>query len=122
MNIIEKLYILFKYRKIGVDLFGNKYFESPKVNNHTKLRKRVIIYNGIIEASKIPAIWHTWLHYYILTPPNHLEEDEKGWYKDKVPNLTGTKLALNVYKKNMKVNTISHYKAWKPSSLKKGLI
>ena len=26
-------------------------------------RKRWVIYNGVVEASRVPADWHGWLHY-----------------------------------------------------------
>ena len=42
---------------IGEDEFGNKYYENKK------RKKRWIIYNGEIEATKIPVEWYSWIHF-----------------------------------------------------------
>ena len=38
------------------DNSGNKYYESKK-------GKRWVIYNGEVEASKIPNEWYSWMHH-----------------------------------------------------------
>ena len=56
-------------------------------------RKRWVIYNGIVEASKVPAEWHAWLHYTAEAPLSTANEFE--WQKEHLPNLTGTLLRLS---------------------------
>ena len=41
---------------IGKDHLGNKYYQN-------KSGKRWVIYNGEIDASKIPEEWYSWLHF-----------------------------------------------------------
>ena len=41
---------------VGEDNSGNKYYES-------KSGKRWVIYNGEVEASKIPSEWYSWIHH-----------------------------------------------------------
>ena len=41
---------------VGKDTSGNKYYES-------KSGKRWVIYNGEVEASKIPSEWYSWMHH-----------------------------------------------------------
>ena len=38
---------------VGEDEFGNKYYEQKKSSNP----RRWVVYNGIVEASKVPAHW-----------------------------------------------------------------
>ena len=45
-----KLKTIFYGKLVGMDSFGNKYYKS-------KAGKRWIIYNGEIDASKIPNEW-----------------------------------------------------------------
>ena len=40
----------------GSDYFGNKYYQN-------KSGKRWIIYNGEVDATKIPNEWYSWMHY-----------------------------------------------------------
>ena len=56
-------------------------------------RKRWVMYNGDVEASRVPPEWHGWLHYTTDTLPPAGGLPRKTWQKDHVPNLTGTDLA-----------------------------
>ena len=51
----KNLYFLFGKFK-GKDYFGNKYYQN-------KSGKRWIIYNGEVDATKIPNEWYSWMHY-----------------------------------------------------------
>ena len=89
---------------VGKDAFGNKYYEN-------KNGKRWIIYNGEIDASKIPVEWYSWIHF----TPNKIEKTHDlkkyEWQKPHQPNLTGTESAYYPYKE--KDVTKKKYKAWK---------
>ena len=50
------LYTIFFGKLVGKDEFGNKYYQSTK-------DKRWVIYNGEVEASKIPDEWYSWMHH-----------------------------------------------------------
>ena len=49
-----------------VILYFAKKVYSPK-NNFRE--RRFVIYNGIVEASKVPQRWNAWLHHVEEDPP-----------------------------------------------------
>ena len=106
-------YTLVTGKKIGSDEFGNKYYSNLK-DFSDRNAKRWVIFNGIIEATKIPPQWHAWLHKTIDTPPLKYTHKYK-WQKKHEENLTGTP---NAYKpegslsSNPKKN-IKKYEIWK---------
>ena len=101
------IYTIFTGKFSGKDEFGNKYY----CNNNGK---RWVIYKSNIESSKIPAEWHSWIHFLTRNPPS--ENIKKfSWQKKHQENLTGTKnaykpdgLLSSDSKKNMK-----KYETWK---------
>ena len=100
------IYTIFTGKFSGKDEFGNKYY----YNNNGK---RWVIYKSNIESSKIPAEWHSWIHFLTRNPPS--ENIKKfSWQKKHQENLTGTKNAhkpdgslFTDLKKNMK-----KYETW----------
>ena len=67
-----RLHTVFFGKFVGKDEFGNKYYENRK------RKKRWVIYNDEIEATKIPVEWYSWIHF----TPNRIEkkhELEKKW-------------------------------------------
>ena len=62
MKFLNDLKILLHSRKIGEDQFGNCYYEEKSKSKGTR-KKRYVRYNGLVESSKIPPMWHAWLHY-----------------------------------------------------------
>ncbi len=107
MNALNKFFIKFSSKKIGMDEFGNEYFQN-------KQGKRFVIYKGIVEPSKIPAEWHGWMHYSHNLPPVDLNTHRFLWQKSHEPNLTGTNNRHSPNQSNS-VNTNSSYQAWKPN-------
>ena len=80
---------LFTKRKgslVGEDEQGNKYYES-------KSGRRWVVYNGIVEASRVSSDWHGWLHHTWNDPPNVTPLKRKSWEKAHQENLTGTQSA-----------------------------
>ena len=104
MNLLNNLYIKFCCQKIGSDEFGNEYFQN-------KRGKRFVAYKGIVEPSKIPMEWHSWIHYSTNNLPQK-NIQKFFWQKIHLPNLTGTKGAYSP-KNSSKKETISVYEAWK---------
>ena len=113
-QIFLKYYSFLFAKKAGVDEYGNTYFISKKVSpSNNNRKKRWIIYNGEVEASKVPQEWNAWLHHSTDdTPKKNIRKPK--WFKKHKPNLTGTKYAnkpKSVLIKN-KINNI--YSLWKP--------
>ena len=84
MNLALKLKIFFFYRYVGQDEFGNKYYEQKK--SDAQKSKRLVRYNGLPEASKIPGKYHGWLHHYSEKFPSDNEKKHE-WQKKHLPNL-----------------------------------
>ena len=99
-----RLQTIFFGNFVGEDEFGNKYYENKKRN------KRWVIYNGEIEATKIPVDWYSWIH----SIKNKIEENHElkkyEWQKKHLPNQTGTEKAYNP-QKNHDANK-KKYKSW----------
>ena len=89
---------------VGKDSFGNKYYENKK-------GKRWVIYQGEVDASKIPVEWFSWIHF----TPNKIEKKHKlekyEWQKPHQENLTGTDSAY--FPNKNKDATKKKYKSWK---------
>jgi NADH:ubiquinone oxidoreductase subunit len=94
MYIIEKIFTLLTSKYIGSDLFGNKYYESKKRTDSFKKKARYVIYKGKVEPSKVPPMWHAWLHHLSNDTPNIMTSRYK-WEKNFIPNLTGTDFAYS---------------------------
>jgi NADH:ubiquinone oxidoreductase subunit len=83
---------LFTSRKgeaVGKDDQGNKYYRERGGD------RRWVIYNGEIDATRIPPEWHAWLHGLSALPPSEQPLPVKTWEKPHQPNLTGTDAAYH---------------------------
>lgn len=105
------LYTLFRGKKVGTDEFGNRYYTNGK-------NRRWVIYNGISEASKVPALWHRWLHKTTDEIPSDSNQPNYAWEKQHLPNLSGTDMAY-VPKGHLKAEgernkATGDYEPWKP--------
>ena len=78
-----RIYTLLFGKFKGTDYFGNKYYQS-------KSGRRWVVYNGEVDATKIPNEWYSWMHF----TPNKIEKkhdlNKYNWQKPHKPNLTGT--------------------------------
>ena len=99
-----RIYTLFFGKYKGNDYFGNKYFQS-------KSGRRWVIYNGEVDATKIPNEWYSWIHYLNNKIENTQNIKKYKWQKKNVPNRTGTSKAFHPNKDNK--NEYKKYKTWK---------
>ncbi|MES2984002.1 MAG: NADH:ubiquinone oxidoreductase subunit NDUFA12 [Pseudomonadota bacterium] len=102
-------------RFVGRDAFGNRYFETRRVAKGARC-KRWVIYQGVPEASKVPAQWHGWLHYTLDAPLS--ETKQYNWQKNHVPNLTGTTGRYlppgHISKAGTRAAAAADYEPWSP--------
>ena len=98
---------------VGLDTQGNRYYvdKAGRVIN-SKIR-RWVIFNGDIEASRVPAEWHGWLHYTVDDIPND-DMIRKKWQRSHQMNMTGMKLVDHDQKDTSNQPSSSDYIAWKP--------
>ena len=110
-NLTTKIYTYFYGKLVGEDEFGNKYYASSKKEGkhigRPNKERRWVIYNGSDEPSKVPPLWHSWMHYTVDTAPSI--RDFYSWEQPHTPNLTGTKHAHKSQFRNVK-NTAWHPK------------
>ncbi|KAF0976815.1 hypothetical protein FDP41_004110 [Naegleria fowleri] len=89
-GVMETLKKAFKLREawwekgdkvlVGVDKYGNKYWETTKPtelnrNRWVELARKDLVY----DASDIPAEWHMWIHRLRDEPPTEDEANRKGF-------------------------------------------
>lgn len=79
-----KLYTSRKGQKVGEDAQGNVYYQT------TDGKRRWVIYNGEVEASRVAPEWHGWLHHTWDEPPTQKPLARKAWEIPHQENLTGT--------------------------------
>jgi NADH:ubiquinone oxidoreductase subunit len=100
-----------KGEKVGEDEAGNVYYRQRGGP------RRWVIYNGDVEASRIPAAWHAWMHYRTDEVPSK-DYKPQEWQKPHEPNLTGTALAYrppgSVLHARPRVPARPDYEPWKP--------
>ncbi len=89
-----RLYTWLKGEEVGRDRFGNRFFrEKGGGNVHAdsiRRERRWVMYEGEVEASRVPPDWHAWLHHTITEPPPPGDPVRHPWEKEHRPNLTGT--------------------------------
>lgn len=102
-------------RKVGTDALGNSYFESKAAGNAPT--RRWVIYSGANDASRVPPEWHGWLHHTHDLIPETLPAP-RGWEKDALPNLTGTREAFRpagaLERGGQRAAATGDYQAWTP--------
>jgi NADH:ubiquinone oxidoreductase subunit len=114
MHLWVRLYLKWNGRLVGVDPYGNMYYTEKKVSAQKKQR-RFVLYKGIEEASKVPALWHSWLHYTTDYLPTEQSAKTKLGH---LPNVTGTPLAHHPKKFHFTENGLlkkTDYTAWNPN-------
>jgi NADH:ubiquinone oxidoreductase subunit len=77
--------------------------------NTTKAKKE--IYNGEVEATKIPNEWYSWIHFTNNKIENLHNIEKYAWQKPHKSNQTGSKDAYRPDKKNNEIK--KKYKSWK---------
>lgn len=87
-SIGTRFYTWLKGEEVGRDSFGNRYYQE-KGKPELYRRRRWVVYEGEVEASRVPPEWHSWLHYTADEPPP-AERPKRAWAKPHQPNLTGT--------------------------------
>ena len=96
--------------KVGEDEQGNVYYQSKDG------KRRWVIYNGEVEASRISPDWHGWLHHTFDARPGDKPLTRKDWEKPHQENLTGTAAAYAPAGSLRQAQPAdrSDYEAWQP--------
>jgi len=77
---------------VGEDEFGNRYYraQGPVIDPSIGPERRWVIYNGEIDASKVPPGWRGWLAHTVDVAPSEESYRPREWEMAHVPNNTGT--------------------------------
>lgn len=96
--------------KVGEDEEGNTYFETRDG------KRRWVIFNGDVEATRVSPDWHGWLHKTFQEPPTKRPLVKKSWEQPHQKNLTGTAMAYAPAGslRNAAPKERSDYDAWQP--------
>ena len=70
--------------RVGEDDVGNIFYKTA--DN----KRRWVIYNGDVEASRVSPDWFGWLHHTWDEPPTERPMLHRAWERPHEPNLTGT--------------------------------
>lgn len=119
-----RLMTLFRGELVGTDVFGNRYYrdKSYRTEKHGGGRfareKRWVIYNGPVEASRVPPEWHAWLHHTVDDIPTDGGRPKYAWQKPHLPNLTGTPDAYrppgSLLRGGQRQAATGDYEPWQP--------
>jgi len=121
MTLGTRLYTWLRGDLVGSDDSGNRYYrDRTGASRADGLReKRWVVYNGEVEASRVPAEWHGWLHHAADAPPPPGGSPRKPWQKPHQPNLTGTADAYRPpghdYRGGRRAPATGDYEPWTPS-------
>jgi NADH:ubiquinone oxidoreductase subunit len=109
---------------VGTDRFGNRYYRErnfrPRERGAGKFsrERRWVIYNGEVEASKVPPEWHGWLHHSFDGPPGPDDLRRYPWQKEHQPNMTGTPFAYHprgsLLRGGERARATGDYEPWTP--------
>ncbi len=101
---------------VGSDAEGNRYFQDKRTSRGQR-RKRWVMYNGDVEASRVPPDWHGWLHHTTNTPLPAGGLPRQTWQKDHERNHSGTELAYRPPGSTLVTSPDKPkppYEAWRP--------
>jgi NADH:ubiquinone oxidoreductase subunit len=118
MSFGTKLFTHFFGELVGSDQFGNRYYLDRRTKGQQRER-RWVIYNGEVEASRVPPEWHGWLHRTVVEPPTVVAPQVKPWQKPHLPNLTGSAQAYrppgHTLKGGQRAKGTGDYEPWVPN-------
>jgi NADH:ubiquinone oxidoreductase subunit len=97
---------------VGTDEFGNRYYQNATGS------RRWVLYNGTVEASRVPPDWHGWLHFTFREPPTIAPLRSKSFELPYVPNLSGLpgayRPAGSLAAQGVRAPATADYEAWSP--------
>lgn len=101
--------------RVGTDSQGNTYYRERNRD------RRWVIYNGEVEASRVPPEWHGWLHHTVDELPGEAGNRRKQFELPHQANPTGTP---NAYRPKGSIlkgpvqhpATTGNYEAWLPDA------
>ena len=121
-HIGTRIWSWLKGEEVGRDQAGNIYYRQKgggRVHpDSLRKERRWVIYNGEVEASRVPPEWHAWLHHTSNETPPPGGPERRPWEKAHQPNLTGTAAAYrppgHTLKGGQRDRATGDYEPWTP--------
>lgn len=124
MTLGTRIFTWLKGEFVGTDAFGNRYYRErhgrplKRGGGRESRERRWVIYNGDEDASRVPPVWHAWLHHTIDALPADADKPIYPWQQPHQPNLTGTPAAYrpsgSVLKGGPRAHATGDYEPWTP--------
>jgi NADH:ubiquinone oxidoreductase subunit len=124
MNFGTWLFTWLKGELVGSDQFGNRYYREKRRRvlkrggGFESRERRWVFYNGEVEASRVPPLWHGWLHHTTDAAPADSGRRTHAWEKEYLPNLTGTDRAYrppgSLLRGGHRARASDDYEPWTP--------
>jgi NADH:ubiquinone oxidoreductase subunit len=106
---------LFTYRKgerVGEDDQGNVFYQTSDG------KRRWVVFNGDVEASRISPDWHGWMHHTYDEAPTDVPLFRREWEADHQANHTGSTEAYappgSLRTPEQRPRVSGDYEAWAP--------
>ena len=120
-TIGTRLYTLLCGALVGEDDAGNRYYrERWGRSGPGERERRWVVYEGEVEASRVPPEWHRWLHHSTDEPPTEAPLRSQPWEKPHQPNLTGTAAAYrppgHILGRGQRDPATGDYEPWQPDA------
>lgn len=123
MNLLKTIFTWWNGQTLGTKVFTSRYGEKVGEDEQGNVfyqtrdgKRRWVIYNGLVEASRVSPEWHGWLHQTYQDPPTEAPLKRKDWEIPHVPNMTGSALAYAPAGslRASRPADRSDYEAWQP--------
>lgn len=124
MTIGTRIFTWLKGELVGTDAFGNRYYRErghrplKRGGGRDSRERRWVLYQGDDDASRVPPVWHGWLHHTTDQLPADADKPLYPWQKPHQPNLTGTPAAYrpsgSVLKGGPRARATGDYEPWTP--------
>ena len=99
---------------VGQDAQGNLYYTERDGQSINGKPRRWVIYNGDVEATRVPPEWHGWLHYTVDETPDEAGFERRDWHQPHQSNQTGLETAHKPAGPKDAASYPAGYDAWKP--------
>lgn len=87
-TLITRLITAISGELVGEDPFGHKYYQSRTTPEHNRRRRWVVYAGRNDDASKVPPLYHSWLHHTTDAFPD--KPSAHPWVQPHKPNCTGS--------------------------------
>ncbi|MCZ6448416.1 MAG: NADH:ubiquinone oxidoreductase subunit NDUFA12 [Alphaproteobacteria bacterium] len=105
---------------VGTDEYANRYYRDPvrRDPKNNGRERRWVLYDGEAEGSKVPEVWHAWLHHMTDELPDAGALARRPWQKPHQANMTGTADAYrppgSVLAGGKRARATGDYEPWTP--------